>query len=596
MNTISSYSIRPRRKICYMSVTQKEIDDYYKGIIPEIIAKYENAFGTYGYPGIFLIKQGDVNLKVIGIEYRPDDDRVEYPKDLEEIDVESTFFRTDVILDDGADLLNDERMSSYLKTTCIESPVYYYHNGLKLGVKVEPEIVQIYVSDIQNKVLISAEHGQTAEFSGEKEDEASYKEKYFHDMITGYYNWNYIAPRIANCNYYGIDDYALVYFDIKDFNAVNVVFGHITANELLIDICNHMQNQDWIYFSARCDNDNFAMMIKDMTKEETERVLRDFFEEISHLKVDENYKVYYRAGVVPMRTTTELGTTVADAGKQAKAYGNTPFSTDVIFFTDAMRGDQEKSIRLRNYLDTAIEKDEFIVYFQPKFDINTEKIKGAEALIRWKYKGKEIINPADFVPIFEAGGLISKIDDIVLRKVCENIKKWEKDGKNLYPVSVNVSRKSVGIPGLVDHLTEIVDSYGIDHALIDFEITETASYDSQKNMIEVITDLRDRGFRISMDDFGTGYSSLSLLPIMPFNTLKIDKSFVDGISESEDSVKNNAVVKQIIALSKELNLTCLAEGAENKEQVDILRKYGCEIIQGFYYSRPLPVDEFEKML
>ena len=176
------------------------------------------------------------------------------------------------------------------------------------------------------------------------------------------------------------------------------------------------------------------------------------------------------------------------------------------------------------------------------------------------------------------------------------LKEWEKQGKPLYPISVNISRKSVGVPGLVEHLTEIVDSFGVDHSLIDFELTESAANDNQDNMIKVIARLNDQGFKISMDDFGTGYSSLSLLPIMHFDTLKIDKSFVDGIGKSAGCEKSCAVVKQIVALAKDLNLICLAEGAEKKEQVDLLRDFGCEVVQGYYYSKPLPVEEYEKLL
>ena len=136
----------------------------------------------------------------------------------------------------------------------------------------------------------------------------------------------------------------------------------------------------------------------------------------------------------------------------------------------------------------------------------------------------------------------------------------------------------------------------MDHSLIDFELTESAMYDNQDTMIKIIEKLKHQGFKLSMDDFGTGYSSLSLLPIMPFDTLKIDKSFVDRIGKSNEYTKSCAVVKQIIALAKDLNMRCLAEGAENKEQVDLLRDFGCEIVQGYYYSKPLPVEEYEKLL
>ncbi|MDO5128182.1 MAG: GGDEF domain-containing phosphodiesterase [Eubacteriales bacterium] len=464
-------------------------------------------------------------------------------------------------------------------------------------IKKNPEIIQIFVNNGHNQVFIESSYTQNDRSSKSPEEKVIiFKDLFYHDTITGYYNWNYIWPRIAFFDQYGIQDYSFVYFDIKDFKAVNVIYGHLTANNLLKNITRHMEEMDWVYCSARCDNDNFAMMIKDMPEEETREKLEQFFEGISYLEEDRNYRVYYRCGVVPMRISVEMGNLVADAGKQAKAFGTKPFTTEIIFFTDEMREEQNRAIQLRTYLDCAIERDEFLVYLQPKYDIQTEKIKGAEALIRWAYKGKTMLSPGLFVPLFESGGLIGKIDDIVLKKVCMKLKEWDRQGKPLYPISVNISRKSVGAPGLVDHLTEIVDSYGVDHSLIDFELTESAANDNQDNMIKVIEALYNQGFKISMDDFGTGYSSLSLLPIMHFDTLKIDKSFVDGIGKPAECAKNCAVVKQIVALAKDLNLICLAEGAESKEQVELLRDFGCEVVQGYYYSKPLPVEDYEKLL
>ena len=335
------------------------------------------------------------------------------------------------------------------------------------------------------------------------------------------------------------------------------------------------------------------MMIKDMPEEETREKLLKFFDEISVLEEDKNYRIYYRCGVVPMRNTLLLGDRVADAGKQVQRLGNKLYETEVLFYTDSMHDTLDWSTKTRYYLDTAIKQDEFLVYLQPKYDINKEKLHGAEALIRWKYHGRELLSPARFIPIFETGGLISKLDDIVLKKVCENLKRLRGQGKPLYPISVNLSRKSMGDPDLVEHLTGIVDEYGVEHELIDFELTESAAYDNQDYMISVLKALKDKGFRISIDDFGTGYSSLSLLTEMPIDTIKIDKSFVDRIEHSESS---QAVIKHIIAMIKDLRFTCLAEGAETKEQVDLLREFGCEIVQGYYYSKPLTVEDYEKKL
>jgi EAL domain-containing protein (putative c-di-GMP-specific phosphodiesterase class I) len=288
------------------------------------------------------------------------------------------------------------------------------------------------------------------------------------------------------------------------------------------------------------------------------------------------------------------GNRVADAAKMAQALCTNKKGTEIIFYTDKMHDDLSWGNYIKAYVETAIEQDEFVVYLQPKFDIKTEKIKGSEALIRWNYKNKEFLPPYRFIPFFEKDGSIAKIDDIVLKKVCAAMARWKEQGKPIYPVSVNLSRSRLYDEKLIDKLVGIVDSYGVEHHYIDFELTESATYDNMEHMISVLQELRNRGFKISMDDFGTGYSSLSLLTKMPINTLKIDKSFVDPIAAQNERREDITVLRLIISLSKELGFVCLAEGAETRSQVDRLKELGCEIIQGYYFSKPIPISEYEQ--
>ena len=295
-----------------------------------------------------------------------------------------------------------------------------------------------------------------------------------------------------------------------------------------------------------------------------------------------------------MQRAMLLGNRVADAGKMAQALGQNHNKTEIIIYTDKMHDDISWGNYIKAYVETAITNDEFLVYLQPKFDIDKEVIKGAEALIRWNYKNKEFLSPGRFIPFFEKDGSIGKIDDIVLQKVCAALARWKKEGKPLYPVSVNLSRNRLYDRDLISHLTQIVDSYDVEHKLIDFELTESAGYDNTDHMIRILEELQAEGFKISMDDFGTGYSSLSLLTRMPLNTLKIDKSFVDNVSTDREREEDIIVIRHIISLAKELGFTCLAEGAESKNQVDRLKELGCEVIQGYYYSKPIAISEYEK--
>jgi EAL domain-containing protein (putative c-di-GMP-specific phosphodiesterase class I) len=295
-----------------------------------------------------------------------------------------------------------------------------------------------------------------------------------------------------------------------------------------------------------------------------------------------------------MRRAMLSGNRVADAAKMAQALCTNKKGTEIIFYTEKMHDDLSWGNYIKAYVETAIEQDEFVVYLQPKFDIKTEKIKGAEALIRWNYKNRELLSPYRFIPFFEKDGTIDKIDDLVLKKICKTMDRWKKGGKTLYPVSVNLSRTRMYDENLIEKLTGIIDAYGVDHHLIDFELTESATYDNMERMLYVLRELRERGFKISMDDFGTGYSSLSLLTQMPIDTLKIDKSFVDTIAGEAERNEDVVLLRHIITLAKELGFVCLAEGAENRIQIDRLRELGCEIIQGYYYSKPIPLGEYEE--
>ena len=584
---------KPKRILYYVNATNEDIEAYYKGIINEDIRKLTNAFGTYDYPGVFYVDS--ISGGVIGIEFRLNDDRIDYPKNLQSVILDEAFFYSFEI-DKEVDMNINYMMSLFAKLAQDKEAHRIYTD---LSIEEKYKVMGVFNSGNKMRILYEGRIYRDGALDIinadiEKMDKEMLYKKAFFDPITDHYNWNHLVPFLEMPMDAGIEDYAFAHFDIKAFRIVNEVYGHNAANDLLSKIVKAMSEADFVYASARCHNDNFAMMIKDMPKDEMIAKLEEFFDGLSRLDADENYRIYYRCGVVPMQKAILLGNRVADAGKLAQALGTNKSRTDIVIYTDKMYEDILWSNYIKAYVDTAIENDEFVVYLQPKFDINTEKVKGAEALIRWNYKKREFLSPVKFVPFFEKDGTIGKIDDIVLNKVCRALSEWKKEGKALYPISVNLSRSRLYDASLIDDLTKIVDSYGVDHSFIDFELTESASYDNREQMIHVLNSLRNRGFKISMDDFGTGYSSFSLLTEMPLDTLKIDKSFVDKIGTDNDSDKDIAVIRHIISLAKELNFTCLAEGAEEKPQVDKLRELCCEVIQGYYYSKPIPIEEYEE--
>lgn len=581
----------------YLPENNEEVSSYARtGECPEALKKYLYSFGTYDEVGVFYLPpalQEETGRKcVVGIEFRKDDPAVEVPHELPFVvlpecdivihDVSYEYQMTEELLEETIECVRSNKIVSF-------EEIVYVDGGLVIGFCTKDKLRLLYEIQLVN---VPQSNLQTGADTFSKDD--LYFRAY-HEAITGYYNWPWMWNRLMTYYLDGVKDYGFVHFDVKDFNMINELYNHQIANEVLIRITKNIEaHKDWIYFGARCDNDNFAMMIKDMPEKETRRKLEAFFDEISTLEYDPSYHIFYRCGAVNMRTAMNFGQIVADCAKLAQSMGTGVNNTEINFYTNEMHEDVLWGKHLKVYLDTAIQANEFVVYLQPKIDIQNEQVCGAEALVRWNYKHRELLPPFRFVPYFEADGSIVKVDELVLHRVCDKLKEWKEKGQHLYPISVNLSRKHLEQPRLVSHLTGIVDSYGVDHRLIEFELTESTMAENQRYLIFVMNELRKRGFRISMDDFGTGYSSFALLNEMPLDTLKIDKSFVDMILAENDTNKILIILRHIISMAREMGVNCVAEGTEEYEQVLALRELGCEIAQGYYYSKPIPVREFEK--
>ena len=584
---------KPKRTLYYMNASKEDILSFYKGVVPPVVRKYSDAFGAYDYPGVFYVRR--LQKEVIGIEFRNNDPRIEYPTEMESLELDAAFFYS-VEIDDDAEI-DLPFVRNLFEEIAGDDDAHRPYSDLCL--EKEPEVIAVFHGCRKFRILHEWKiyNDRAIHVMNDDHDQFQKEELYrlaFTDHITGNYNWIHLEAFLEVPGDREINDYAFAHFDIKQFRVINEAYGHIAANKVLSNIVKAMNEADFVYASARCHNDNFAMILKDMPEAELKQKLQDLFEKNSVLEEDPYYKVYYKCGVVPMRRAMLSGNRVADAAKMAQALCTNKKGTEIIFYTEKMHDDLSWGNYIKAYVETAIEQDEFVVYLQPKFDIKTEKIKGAEALIRWNYKNRELLSPYRFIPFFEKDGTIDKIDDLVLKKICKTMDRWKKEGKTLYPVSVNLSRTRMYDENLIEKLIGIIDAYGVDHHLIDFELTESATYDNMERMLYVLRELRERGFKISMDDFGTGYSSLSLLTQMPIDTLKIDKSFVDTIAGEAERNEDVVLLRHIITLAKELGFVCLAEGAENRIQIDRLRELGCEIIQGYYYSKPIPLGEYEE--
>ncbi|MBO7612466.1 MAG: EAL domain-containing protein, partial [Treponema sp.] len=483
---------------------------------------------------------------VLGIEFRPDDKRISYPEGLDSVCLPGVYVMAAEVLE--VEALNDKVIDEVIDSVLHTDTSYRMWTNAEIA--KNPSVRQLFYSNDKIRIYFEClDSGKVEMVKPERLSDVTKEQLYdiaFFDNYTGARNWRYIRHFLFEHVTPEINDFCFAIFDVKSFRMINELFSHIVANQYLIRITQALREQDWIYESARCDNDNFVVIFRDMEEDEIRRKFTELFESLSPLTEESQYQIFFRCGVVPMRATMLMDERVADAAKLAKSLGNKINKNEILFYTDKMYDDLFWADQIRAYLDTAIANDEFLVYMQPKYDVASENLKGAEALVRWNFKGVQLLPPSRFIPFFEHIGLIGKVDDVVLRKVCECLSRWKKEGRNVKPVSVNLSRKQLETPNLLEYLCSVVDSYGVEHSLVDFELTESATYEDKDYMLVLLNKLKKAGFNISIDDFGTGYSSLSLLADMPIDTLKIDKSFVDRLEFTTEDSKDVTLLRHII--------------------------------------------------
>ena len=276
-----------------------------------------------------------------------------------------------------------------------------------------------------------------------------------------------------------------------------------------------------------------------------------------------------------------------------KIKGN--MSKYIEFYDEKLKEKEIYEAELIDEFPKALNEKQFIVYYQPKYNIKGEKsiLSSAEALVRWNHPKFGLISPKIFITLFEEKGLIGLLDHYVWSEVGKQINQWKLKYNTSIPVSVNVSRVDLYNPHLIDDFNNIIKDNNLDYSDLLLEITESACTDETDNIISRIEELRKIGFKIEMDDFGTGYSSLSMISKMPLDALKIDMIFIKNAFENK---KANKMIEIILDIASYLNVPTIAEGVETKEQVLALKEMGCDIVQGYYFSKPIPVNEFDDFL
>ena len=413
------------------------------------------------------------------------------------------------------------------------------------------------------------------------------------DILTGLFNKEFFfeyGKRLNKQNNIPMD--ALV-IDINHFHIVNELYGRAYGNIILQRLGNNIHDlvRRTGGLACRSENDSFYIYIPH--DDELEKKLPQFIEKIS--EVFSEHKISIRIGIYSDDGNDLDIERHFDYAKRASQSIRNKYTTSFNFYDSEFHKKELFAERLINEMDKALTDKQFKVFYQPKYNITGDvpKLVSAEALIRWDHPEYGMISPGLFIPLFEHNGLIHKLDMYVWNEAAGQIRKWREMFGLTLPVSVNVSRVDVFDPTLLDQLDSIVSKNSVSSEDLMLEITETAYTDDSDKFNEIIFGLRNKGFKIEMDDFGSGYSSLNVVTSLDIDVLKLDMQFIKNICSD---TKNSKLVSIMIDIARLLEVPVVAEGVETREQMLLLKEIGCDIVQGYYFSKPLPVDEFEALI
>ena len=390
---------------------------------------------------------------------------------------------------------------------------------------------------------------------------------------------------------------ALFVIDLDRFKNVNDTLGHDAGDKLLIDVAERLKEctreGDTI---ARLGGDEFTIIMEDIKNIDDAKVIAEKVMDGMQKKIDlQGHEVFVSPSIgitiYPLDDTDSANLFInADSAMyEAKENGRNCYR----FYTADMNSQLIEKMNLESKLRHAIEKQEFVLYYQPKFKINEEYPIGAEALIRWIEPNGKMVSPGLFIPLAEETGLIDPITDWVIKEACTQNSKWQQKGYEPIRMALNLSPKQFNQDDIVRKIFNQIICSDLSPKYVELEITEGALVEDVEKSCEILMKLKKWGIQISIDDFGTGYSSLSYLKKFPLDTLKIDQSFVRDLMEDSDDA---AIVSAIIAMARSLKFNVIAEGVENQAQLNYLAAHGCNEVQGYFLGRPVPAEEFEQFL
>lgn len=385
-----------------------------------------------------------------------------------------------------------------------------------------------------------------------------------------------------------VKDVAFIQFDIRKFKIVNDLYGEKFGDEVLVfirkqlkEVCRDTQ----YYINLRSD----VFMV--VTEYEEQSEIIEFIQKLdARINCFKDVKLQLTYGVYTVEDKNMELRQMEDRAAIARKASKNDVVTNTHFYKEQFKESLYNRKFIEENMQAAIDEEQFMMYLQPKYSIAKNEIIGAEALIRWRHPKRGMIYPDQFIPIIEENGFIRKADYYIWERACRFIKKCEKAGLKSCPISVNVSRVHLQDNACIQVLADMIVKYQIPKSLLELEITETV--DNQQVSLKALQ-LKDEGFTLLMDDFGSGYSSLNILLETPFDVIKLDKKFIENMMVSN---KGRLILEQMVSMADKLNLGLLAEGVETKEQIDLLQSIGCDQVQGYYYAKPMPEEDFYALL
>ena len=388
---------------------------------------------------------------------------------------------------------------------------------------------------------------------------------------------------------------AAFHYNLRHFSLINQEFGREAGDAIMrahFDGMKTLAEKDGGYV-VRLGGDNFVGIcgmeqLDPIIDYLTETVVRA--EGISSVTLSTSAGIYCVPENAPLRNLSDFMGQIIIAFRAAQDGGK----NRIVYYDESLLKSKEKSMRVQQMFPEALHKGEFRPFYQPKVNVRTGELEGAEALCRW-FRGGKMVPPCDFIPMLEETNDICKLDLYMLECVCRDMRRWLDEGRRVVRISVNFSRKhimDVDLPGII---AGIVDQYEIPHEYIEVELTETTTDVEFNDLKRIAGGLHERGIYTAVDDFGVGFSSLNLLSEIPWNVVKIDRGFLP-VEEDDENSTRSIMFRHVVSMTKQLGLECVSEGVETERQLEIMRENGCELAQGFYFDRPLPCEEFTKRL